>query len=108
MLEGCAGRFDIYSPGEIHRTVRPLESGAFIVSYRWRYVVDAFGPDMTALLKGVREEEMASKWKQAIEIAVPKYLAANGLVPAECSKGVYVTRSGEAEGGGGWAEFRCT
>lgn len=86
-LVGCGGSFDIYSPGQIHRTVRTLGTGLYEVSYRWREVAEQYGKDR--------------------KTAVPEYLKAKGLVPLECARGVAVIRGGEVEGGGGWAEFRC-
>jgi len=106
-LVGCGGRFDIYSPGEIHRTVRSLGSGKYLVDYKWRYVIANYGPDMELLLKGVDKKDMPAIWKAATGQAVPKYLEAKGIVPKECARGVSITRSGETEGGGGWAEFVC-
>ena len=86
-LAGCGGSFDIYSPGQIHRTVRSQGPGLYVVSYKWPYVEDHFGKDRAT--------------------AVPEYLKMKGLVPPECTQGVTVIRGGEVEGGGGWAEFRC-
>lgn len=106
-LVGCGGRFDIYSPGEIHRTVRSLGSGSYVVYYEWPYVIDSYGPDMKFLLKGVDNKDKPAIWKAATAQAVPKYLEAKGLVPGECARGVSITRSGEGEGGKGWAEFVC-
>jgi hypothetical protein len=86
-LTACGGSFDIYSPSQIHRTVRSLESGHYVVYYKWRPVEETYGKDRAA--------------------AIPEYLKAMGIVPSECTRGVIVIRGGETEGGGGWAEFRC-
>ena len=86
-LTGCGGSFDNYSPSQIHRTVQSLGNGLYVVDYRWREVAQNFGKDRA--------------------VAIPKYLEAKGIVPAECSSGITVIRGGEVENGGGWAEFRC-
>lgn len=76
------------SPGDKGRgTVRFLETGNHIVSYKWHYVEKVFGKDRYT--------------------AVPAYLEANNLVPSACGSGVKVLRGGETEGGWGWAEFQC-
>ncbi|MES9897846.1 MAG: hypothetical protein ABW148_02350 [Sedimenticola sp.] len=107
-LYGCGGRFDIYSPGEIQRTVKSVEPGIYLVSYKWPYVVDNYGPNMELLLEGAEDNEKPRIWNQAMASAVPKYLEAKGIIPAECGdNGVSVIRNGETEGDGGWAEFRC-
>jgi len=86
-LVGCGGSFDIYSPGQIHRTVQSRGAGIYVVYYEWPYVEDRFGKNRAT--------------------AVPEYLQEKGLIPPECMQGVTVIRGGEAEGGKGWAEFRC-
>jgi hypothetical protein len=106
-LSACVGSFDLYSPSQIHRTVKALRSGLYVVDYEWPYVIENYGPDMEKVLQGVDERDMPAQWDRALSIAVPKYLVAKGLVPAECVHGVTVVRSGEGEGGKGWAEFRC-
>ena len=105
-LFGCGG-FDIYSPEQIHRTVRSQGMGRYVVTYKWRYVIDNYGPDMAMLLKGVDDKDKKDVWKRATVVAVPKYLEAKGIVPSECTQGVTIIRSGEVEGGGSWAEFLC-
>jgi len=87
LLCGCGPSFDIYSPDQIHRTVRVLGPGHYVVSYKWRYVEENFGKDRAT--------------------AIPAYLKAKGIVPPDCSRGITVIRGGETEGGGGWTEFRC-
>lgn len=86
-LLGCSSTLGD-SPGDKGRgTVRLLESGFYIVSYKWPYVEKVYGKDRYS--------------------AVPAYLEANGLVPTSCARGIHVLRGGEGEGGWGWAEFRC-
>lgn len=86
-LIGCGSGFDIYSPGQIHRTVQLIRPGVYIVDYKWREVSEQFGKDK--------------------EVAIPKYLEEKGLIPPECGGEVTVIRGGGVENGGGWAEFRC-
>jgi len=107
VLGGCSSQFGLFPPSDIHRTVRVLEPGLYDVHYKWFYVIDHFGPDMEHELKGVHDQDKRAIWDKAFAEAVPKYLESNGLIPKECTDGVVVTRRGEAEGGWGWANFRC-
>jgi hypothetical protein len=84
---GCGGAFDIYSPDQIHRTVRPRAPGLYVVYYEWPFVRENYGKDRA--------------------MAVPAYLKAKGLIPPECTQGVAVIRGNDGEGGKAWAEFRC-
>ena len=85
---GCGARFDIYAPDQIHRTVQSRGKGLYVVYYEWPYMENHFGKNRA--------------------LAVPEYLREKGLVPPECKWGTTVVRGGDAEGGKGWAEFRCT
>jgi hypothetical protein len=87
VFTGCGGAFDIYSPSQIHRTVKPLAQGVYIVDYNRRKLKEQFGED--------------------IQVAVPAYLKANKILPPECGRDVYIIRHGAVQGGGGWAEFKC-
>ena len=82
---GC-GRFDPYSPGEIHRTVQERGPNLYVAYFR-RDAIDKFGRDRAQ--------------------ALPLYLRENGLVPSKCSHGVTYVRGADTESGQGWAEFRC-
>lgn len=89
---GCSWleSFDPYSPSQLHRTVQPIseEPGLYIVNAKIAQVRE-FGENM--------------------EIAVPKYLAAYGLVPTECANEVTFVSRAYLEGGAKmWAKFRCT
>ena len=106
-MTGCAAEFDSYSSSQIHRTVREQSPGHYVVHYEWRYVIEHYGPDMESQLNGAKEEQLPGIWKQAFALAVPRYLEAKHLIPAECGRGVEVLRNGETEGGRGWAEFQC-
>lgn len=86
-LPACSDPSGKYSPEMTHRSVQSLSKGLYVVDYKWPYVVETFGKDQT--------------------IAVPTYLEAKGLIPAECVRGVTVVRGGRTEGGWAWAEFRC-
>jgi len=79
-LLGCSG-----VPKECR--VRYLADGLYHVGYKWRHVEEVFGKDR--------------------KIAVPAYLEAERLVPADCTRGVTVVRGGEARGGWGLAVVRC-
>jgi hypothetical protein len=85
-LTACSGRFDPYSPGEIHRTVQKRGPDLYVAYFR-REAMDKFGRDRSQ--------------------ALPLYLRDNKLVPSECAHGITYLRGGDAEGGQGWAEFRC-
>lgn len=87
IFAGCGGAFDIYSPSQIHRTVKPIEQGVYIVSYKRRKLKEQFGEDM--------------------QVAISAYLRANKILPSECDRDVYIVRHGAVQGGGGWAEFKC-
>lgn len=84
---GCSGIFDIYSPSQIHRTVRLVEKDIYIVSYKRRKFKEQYGENL--------------------QIAVPAYLRENKILPLECGSDVYIVRHGAVQGGGGWAEFKC-
>lgn len=84
---GCGSAFDVYSPGQIHRTVQLRHPGLYIVYYEWPYVEGNFGKNRAT--------------------AVPAYMEAKGLIPSECTKGIVVVRGNDAEGGKAWAEFNC-
>jgi hypothetical protein len=86
-LLGCNRTLGNSSTNGSDRSVQSLADGVYVVDYKWPYVEKTYGPNRN--------------------IAVPAYLEAIGLVPAECSRGVVVVRGGETEGGWGWAEFRC-
>jgi hypothetical protein len=109
-LTAC-GALDPYSASNIGMTVKPLESGLYIVSYRELEVIDAYGPGVDQVRREVEHvktsQESEAVWHRAHAVAVPKYLASKGIVPAECRNGVEVTASGSTENGGGWSHFRC-
>lgn len=86
-LLGCGGVLDKQSGDEGRGTVRLLETGDYIVSYKWPYVEKRYGKERHS--------------------AVPAYLNESDLVPASCAHGIDVLRGGEGEGGWGWAVFRC-
>jgi len=67
--------------------VQYIADGIFDVSYEWEHVEEVFGKDR--------------------KIAVPAYLEAENLIPADCTRGVTVVRGGKTQSGWGWAEFRC-
>jgi hypothetical protein len=86
-LLGCGSALEKYSDDGGRGSVRLLENGNYIVSYKWPYVENRYGRDRHS--------------------AIPAYLEENGLAPASCAHGVEILRGGEGEGGWGWAEFRC-
>ena len=108
-LTACGGNFDIYSPSQIHKTVQVLRPGVYVVGYKHHDVINEYGPGVENVRKAIRNDSdnWRAFWDGAVAVAVPRYLEAKGLVPAECTQGVVVIRSGSGEGGGGWAEFRC-
>ncbi|MEJ1405485.1 MAG: hypothetical protein RPU62_00680 [Candidatus Sedimenticola sp. (ex Thyasira tokunagai)] len=108
-LSACGGSFDIYAPSQIHKTVKLLRPGIYDVGYKHFEVINEYGLGVENVRKSIRQnpENWRTLWNEAAAVAVPKYLEAKGLVPAECEQGVEVIRSGSGEGGGGWAEFRC-
>lgn len=109
-LSACRS-FDIYLPNQIHRTVHLLTPGVYVVFYKEFDVINEYGPGVEKVREAVRKSESTKDklvvWEQVAFGAVPKYLDAKGLIPAECAQGVEIIRSGSTEGGGGWAEFRC-
>lgn len=106
-LAGCFGPFDVYSPSQIHKTVQLYGENEYIVYYKRHYVIEQFGPDMSEVLRNVEDKDKHALWDQAIAVAVPKYLKAKNIVPVACNYGVVIIKSGETEGGGGYAVFRC-
>lgn len=38
---------------------------------------------------------------------VEKFLTLHHMIPSACTQGIVVVGSGDGEGGGGWAKFRC-
>ena len=111
-LIGCDERFDIYSPGQIHRTVQahPSRDGVYIVYYRWDKVIKEYGPGLETVREAVisaDEEDKLAIWENTMASAVPKYLRDKDLIPADCVHGVVVVSSNKDEGGGGATAFRC-
>jgi hypothetical protein len=110
VLTGCGGN-DFSNPNQ--GTVKPHSSreGVYLVYYRYHQMIDEFGPGVEAVRQNVREagsiEDKLAVWDDALEIAVPKYLEANRLVPPECVNGVHVISSLGDEDGGGTTAFRC-
>jgi hypothetical protein len=86
-LSGCSNTSGGSSFDQNHRSIQSLGDGLYVVDYKWPYVEKTFGKNRNT--------------------AVPAYLEARKLIPAECTRGVAVVRGGETEGGWGWAEFRC-
>jgi hypothetical protein len=95
-------------------TVQRESSGsalAFIVFYTsWERLLNDYGPgvdEVRARLKDTGYVDAEATWDKAFEESVPRFLRATQLVPAECGGETTVYQSEEAEGGGGWARFRC-
>lgn len=113
VLMGCGDeRFDIYSPSQIHHTIKPHPNrdGLYVVQYRWDKVIDEFGPGIASVRQAVRQADDKDKlviWDNTMAAAVPKYLEANGLIPAKCVRGVIVISSNQDEAGNGMTAFRC-
>lgn len=112
LVSGCGPHTDVSAPDGIPRNVQkhPNREGLYLVYYRWRQVIDEFGPGYSAVQSRVRDASDGNKleiWDQTMRLAVPKYMEAKGLVPKECAHGVEIVSSGPDEAGGGVSAFRC-
>jgi hypothetical protein len=96
---------------ELRGSVKPESPDSFIVYYHpWDRLIDEYGPgteNVRAKLKADGYANAKQVWADAIEEAIPQFLEAKNMTPLQCKSGVVVVRSGEAEGGNGWARFRC-
>ena len=81
------------------------------MDYKEFYVINEYGPGVENVREAVRKlestQDKRAVWDEAALVSVPRYLEAKRIVPAECTQGIVVIRSGSTEDGGGWAEFRC-
>lgn len=112
-LIACDGSLDISSANQIYRTVtpHPNREGLYLVYYRYKKIIEEYGPGWVPTLAAVRKansnDEIKDIWEQALNTAAPKYMKEKGLIPAECVNGVTIVSSNTDEAGGGVTVFRC-
>ena len=69
--------------------------------------VDGLSEQHTMLIKEGRYKEARALRHKALDVVTPKLLLQKGLVPAECTNGVFILGHDSAEGGSGATYFRC-
>jgi hypothetical protein len=88
----------------------PNRPGVYVISYRRLELLEQYGQGMEQTTNAVERADSHNKgriWNEAVAAALERYMQANGLVPSECTRGIEVIESGQNEGGGGSAAFRC-
>jgi hypothetical protein len=92
-------------------SVKPESPDSFILYYHpWDQLIDEYGSgaeNVRAKIKAAGYAHAEKVWRDAFEEAIPKFLEAKNMTPSACKSGVVVVRSGEGEGGNGWARIRC-